>query len=78
MAALLTWGRTIGWMVGDGVREAELLRLLWKLMREREVLETSPFVDAERRSSALDQCDLQIVRTLAILALVRGDDPPAQ
>ncbi len=61
----------MGRMVGDSETEAELLNLLWKLMHEREVLATAPTADPERRNSALDQCDLQIVRTLALLALVR-------
>ncbi len=61
----------MGRMVGDSETEAELLNLLWKLMREREVLAVTPADDAERRQHALDQCDLQIVRTLALLALVR-------
>jgi hypothetical protein len=65
-------------MVGDGVREPQVLNLLWKLQREREVLHLKPFADAERRQSAIDQNELQIVRCLAVLALVRTATPDEQ
>ena len=48
--------------------ERELLDLLWRLMHERDELH-------ELEGDARDQLDLQIVRCLALLALVRN--PPA-
>lgn len=59
----------MGRMEGNGGSvERELLDLLWRLMHEREEMH-------ELDTDALDQVDLQIVRCLALLALVRN--PPA-
>jgi hypothetical protein len=49
--------------------ERELLTLLWRLMGERDEL---PLEWSDQR----DQIDLQIVRCLALLALVRN--PPEE
>lgn len=58
--------------------ERELLDLLWRLMRDRDLIDGKPpFLD-ERTQSKLDQLDLQIVRCLALLALVRQSGPPSR
>jgi hypothetical protein len=49
--------------------ERELLDLLWRLMHDRDEL-------PPETSDARDQIDLQIVRCLALLALVRN--PPVE
>lgn len=49
--------------------ERELLSLLWRLMHDRDELPSE-------WSDARDQLDLQIVRCLALLALVRN--PPVE
>ena len=54
--------------------ERELLDLLWRLMHERDCLDDSSFVTREHYVAATDQLDLQIVRCLALLALVRQSD----
>lgn len=54
--------------------ERELLDLLWRLMHDRDLLDESSFAERELFVSAKDQLDLQIVRCLALLALVRQGD----
>jgi hypothetical protein len=54
--------------------ERELLDLLWRLMHDRDALAADPPADYERFVSARDQFDLQIVRCLSLLALVRQSD----
>lgn len=49
--------------------ERELLDLLWRLMGQRDELH-------EVETDARDQIDLQIVRCLALLALVRNAEEP--
>lgn len=49
--------------------ERELLDLLWRLMGQRDELH-------EVETDARDQIDLQIVRCLALLALVRNAEQP--
>jgi hypothetical protein len=56
--------------------ERELLDLLWRLMHDRDLIDLKPPFADERTKSKLDQLDLQIVRCLALLALVRQDPPP--
>jgi hypothetical protein len=68
----------MGRMVGDSGTEAELLRLLWQLMHDRDLKSGLWPHPNEREQSTLDQIDLQIVRCLALLALVRQEpeEPP--
>ena len=54
--------------------ERELLDLLWRLMHDRDLLDESSFAERELFVGARDQLDLQIVRCLALLALVRQGD----
>jgi hypothetical protein len=62
-------------MVGDPEgSEAELLHLLWSLQHRRHALDMQVTDDRERWQSTVDQNELQIVRCLALLALVRQSE----
>jgi hypothetical protein len=61
----------MGRMVGDSDVEQELLSLLWRLMHDRDLKVGLWPHPNEREQDTLDQIDLQIVRCLALLALVR-------
>jgi hypothetical protein len=54
--------------------ERQLLDLLWRLMHDRDLIGEKPAFADERTQSKLDQLDLQIVRCLALLALVRQSE----